>query len=276
MALSTAKDDPEVNGRPCFHCEFSYWFKVRHCGGAINFSKFTFLCSAVACRWNGRKETFIWSFLTETASHSLGPLGSLEEEIHLKSFACRIHYVCLILTDIFNLLNNSQSLIVWSEVLHKQCVLQCLGYGILVPSLQDIAGACIIFSNLVCIQSSIHIGWLTFDSFCVTILLMFLSLIFWWMVTPCVTVMLAGGQGWCAAFLWKWNSFSFFQWILLSRLISWDCWIEDNSINYLFKCFNEGVLYYFTDNVLCCQSIYIPSLKKIWLFITVQTQPLVV
>ncbi len=92
---------------------------------------------------------------------------------------------------------------------------------------------------------------------------------------PCVTVMLAGGKGWCAAFLWKWlGSFSLFQRILLSRLISWDCWIEDNSINYLylFKCFNEGVLYYFTDNVHCCQSTYIPSLKKIWLFITVQTQ----
>ncbi len=36
--------------------------------------------------------------------------------------------------------------------LHKLCVLQCLGYGILeIPPLQDIAGACIIFSNLVCI-----------------------------------------------------------------------------------------------------------------------------
>ncbi len=116
--------------------------------------------------------------------NSLGPLGSLEEEIRLKSFACRIHYCVWYWQIFFNLLNNSQSLIVWSEVLHKLCVLQCLGYGILeVPSLQDIAWACIIFSNLVCIQSSIHIGWLTFDSFCVTISLMFLSLIFWWMVT---------------------------------------------------------------------------------------------
>ncbi len=108
--------------------------------------------------------------------NSLGPLGSLEEEIRLKSFACIIHYCVWYWQIFFNLLNNSQSLIVWSEVLHKLCVLQCLGYGILVPSLQDIAGACIIFSNLVCIQSSIHIGWLTFDSFCVTISLMFLSL----------------------------------------------------------------------------------------------------
>lgn len=175
--------------------------------------------------------------------------------------------------DSLSFIEHSSQEFVWlniiTEVLHKLCVLHYLGYSILeVPPLQDMTVACLIFSNLVCINFLVLRSWIkSYSDRYMVFTWDHLWLILSDNFTLRVAGMLAGGQGWCAALLgndlvhFPYSS-EYYSSSWLSRLILWDCWIEVYSINdlYLFKttwCIKteEGVLYCFTDNVNCYQSV---------------------